>query len=190
MVAIDPGAACSGHTGVVQLTPGTLAATLTLTGLPLGDLSGGTQLGVGREVILELTGPGGRAVGAEGGGLRETPTGARVGARIVTGGSIRVGDPVRVEAVALPIEDALDLHVFRPEDVRGLVEAYLDEARAAGFQEVRIIHGRGQGVLRATVRRLLADLPGVAAFGDAPPERGGWGATVVRLRPGSDRRPP
>ena len=63
-----------------------------------------------------------------------------------------------------------------------MVSEYLDEALRAGVSEVRIIHGRGQGVQRAIIRRLLAEAPGVAEFADAPPTRGGWGATVVYLR--------
>jgi dsDNA-specific endonuclease/ATPase MutS2 len=67
-----------------------------------------------------------------------------------------------------------------------VVSEYLDEARRAGVGEVRIVHGRGRGVQRAIIRRLLAEAPGVAGFADAPPTRGGWGATVVRLRRGED----
>ena len=85
------------------------------------------------------------------------------------------------EPVPLPIEDALDLHAFAPRDVAGVVADYLEEARAKGFAEVRIIHGRGIGVQREVVRAVLARTPGVVSFHDAPPERGGWGATVVRL---------
>ena len=87
------------------------------------------------------------------------------------------------EEVVLPIEDFLDLHPFRPRDVRSVVEAYLEEALEAGFTEVRLIHGRGIGVQREIVRSLLSRHPAVAAFFDAPPGRGGWGATVVRLDP-------
>ena len=63
-----------------------------------------------------------------------------------------------------------------------VVEEYLQAARARGFREVRLIHGRGIGVQRAIVRSLLRDHPLVAAFADASEERGGRGATVVRLR--------
>lgn len=83
----------------------------------------------------------------------------------------------------LPIEDYLDLHAFRPQDVRSVVEAYIEAAREAGFLEVRLIHGRGIGVQRETVRAALARHPEVESFANAPPERGGWGATVARLRP-------
>jgi DNA-nicking Smr family endonuclease len=88
------------------------------------------------------------------------------------------------EPVVLPVEDHLDLHAFAPRDVRDVVRSYLEAAREAGLAEVRLIHGRGIGVQRESVRRLLASHPDVVEFADAPPERGGWGATLVRLRPG------
>jgi len=87
------------------------------------------------------------------------------------------------EARNVPIGDSFDLHSFRPEDVASVVEEYLREARAAGFREVRIIHGKGVGVRRAEVRRLLAGREDVESFFDAPPQRGGSGATVVLLKP-------
>ncbi len=87
------------------------------------------------------------------------------------------------EPVNLPIEDALDLHAFAPKDVRPVVDEYLKEAAARGFREVRLIHGRGIGAQRASVQGLLAGHPLVKRFFDAPPARGGWGATVVVLKP-------
>jgi DNA-nicking Smr family endonuclease len=88
------------------------------------------------------------------------------------------------EPVRLPIEDALDLHAFAPRDIPSVVEEYLHACAAQGFHEVRLIHGRGTGRQRAIVQALLARHPLVVAYHDAPPERGGWGATVVRLRTG------
>jgi DNA-nicking Smr family endonuclease len=82
----------------------------------------------------------------------------------------------------VPIEDALDLHSFRPEDVRSVVDEYLTAAQARGFTEVRLIHGRGIGVQRASVQAFLARHPLVAGYADAPEDRGGRGATLVRLR--------
>jgi len=82
----------------------------------------------------------------------------------------------------IPIEDRLDLHAFSPAEIRDLVEEYLSLAVTAGFRQVRIIHGRGSGVQRRVVRSILSRHPGVEVYGDAPPEGGGWGATVVRLR--------
>ena len=87
------------------------------------------------------------------------------------------------EPVRLEITDTIDLHAFAPRDVRRVVEAYLEEAQRAGFRSVRIIHGRGRYVQRAAVREILARTPFVAAFTDAPPERGGLGATVAHLSP-------
>jgi DNA-nicking Smr family endonuclease len=86
------------------------------------------------------------------------------------------------EPVQLPIEDSLDLHAFAPKDVRPVVDEYLKEAAARGFREVRLIHGRGIGAQRANVQSLLAGHPLVLRFFDAPPDRGGWGATVVMLK--------
>jgi DNA-nicking Smr family endonuclease len=86
--------------------------------------------------------------------------------------------------VPIPIEDSLDLHAFAPRDVPSVVDEYLREARAHGVAEVRLIHGRGIGVQRAIVQSLLARHPLVVGYADAPQERGGWGATVVRLRAG------
>ena len=87
-------------------------------------------------------------------------------------------------AVVVPIEDAIDLHPFAPRDIPSVVEAYLEAAAEAGFSEVRLIHGRGIGVQRARVQQVLTGHPLVVSFRDAPPERGGLGATLVRLRPG------
>jgi DNA-nicking Smr family endonuclease len=84
--------------------------------------------------------------------------------------------------VEIPVEDALDLHSFRPADVRSVVEEYLQAAHARGFTEVRLIHGRGIGVQRAVVQSLLASHPLVVGYADAPEDRGGRGATLVRLR--------
>ena len=83
---------------------------------------------------------------------------------------------------SVPIEDALDLHTFAPRDVASVVTEYLDAAAARGFREVRLIHGRGIGAQRQIVRSVLSRHPRVVDFIDAPPERGGWGATVVRLK--------
>jgi len=87
------------------------------------------------------------------------------------------------EAVELPIDGELDLHSFAPRDVPGVVEEYLQACRERGILSVRVVHGRGKGVQRAVVRRLLQGLDGVRGFRDAPPGAGGWGATLVELDP-------
>lgn len=90
-------------------------------------------------------------------------------------------DPSADEIVVLEIEDSIDLHGFQPRDMLNVVEDYLEEARARGFREVRLIHGRGKGFQRARIHGLLSQHPFVRHFVDAPASRGGWGATVVSL---------
>lgn len=86
------------------------------------------------------------------------------------------------EPVRIPVTDVFDLHSVPPRDVEGVVEAYLEEAHRLGLKALRIIHGRGIGVQRETVRRVLSCTPFVAGFRDAPAEAGGWGATIVTLK--------
>lgn len=86
------------------------------------------------------------------------------------------------EPIVLPIEDSIDLHAFRPKDVPGVVEEYLEQGREAGLKEVRIVHGRGTGVQRNIVRAILQKHTLVLSFQDAPPEAGGWGATIAYLK--------
>lgn len=85
------------------------------------------------------------------------------------------------EPVRLEIEDVFDLHSIAPRDVERVVEEYLLEARRAGFRSVRIIHGKGRGVQRRLVQSILARTPFVRDWTDAPPQSGGWGATVAHL---------
>jgi DNA-nicking Smr family endonuclease len=91
--------------------------------------------------------------------------------------------------VRLPVEDALDLHPFRPDETAEAVAEYVAAAAAKGFREVRLIHGRGIGVQRTIVRNALSRSPHVLSFEDATPDRGGWGATVARLRPAPPASP-
>ena len=112
--------------------------------------------------------------------------GARAGHRSASppaaGGMLAAMAAEEPEPTILPIEDSLDLHAFAPRDIPSVVGEYLEQAVARGFREVRLIHGKGTGTQRAIVRSVLARHPAVDEFFDGPPERGGWGATVVRLR--------
>ena len=86
------------------------------------------------------------------------------------------------EPIRIPITDVLDLHSVPAKDMREVVEEYLIEAHRLGYKALRIIHGRGIGVQREMVRAILTRTSFVEAFGDAPAEAGGWGATLVTLR--------
>jgi len=86
-----------------------------------------------------------------------------------------------VETVELEITDVLDLHTFAPREVKALVRDYLDLAYEKGLRDLRIIHGKGVGVQRQMVRKILERDPRVVEFGDPPGEAGGWGATRVRM---------
>ena len=86
-----------------------------------------------------------------------------------------------MKVVKLTIEDVLDLHTFRPKDIPDLLEDYFTECLKAGIYSVRIIHGKGKGIQKRRVRGLLEKNPLVTAFKEAPPEAGGWGATLVEL---------
>ena len=86
------------------------------------------------------------------------------------------------EPVRIPITDVFDLHTIRPRDVKLVVEEYLHEAKRLGFRSVRIIHGKGVGVQREMVRGILGKTPFVLEWTDAPPEAGGLGATIARLK--------
>ncbi|MDP0500363.1 MAG: Smr/MutS family protein [Verrucomicrobiota bacterium JB022] len=85
------------------------------------------------------------------------------------------------EPIHLPIDGVLDLHQFMPKEAIAVVEAYLEECQKAGIKVVRIIHGKGKGVMRDQVHAYLKRHPEVIGY-KLGGEIGGWGATVARLR--------
>jgi dsDNA-specific endonuclease/ATPase MutS2 len=85
------------------------------------------------------------------------------------------------EPVVIEFRDVIDLHSIPPRQIKQVVEDYIEEAHERGVEWVRIIHGKGAGVQRETVRSILSRSPFVADFRDAPPEAGGWGATIVTM---------
>jgi DNA-nicking Smr family endonuclease len=93
-----------------------------------------------------------------------------------------------MKPVRIPIEDVLDLHPFRPGDIPDLLDNYFTECVKAGIQSVRVIHGKGKGIQKRQVHSILKQHGLVRSFSDAPPEAGGWGATLVQLWPLSRRR--
>jgi dsDNA-specific endonuclease/ATPase MutS2 len=95
----------------------------------------------------------------------------------------RDDDDEMPEEVELPIDGTLDLHSFRPQDVPSVVSEYLDECRARGILEVRIIHGKGIGTLRETVHAVIARRTDVVRSRLDSETGSGWGATIVDLAP-------
>jgi dsDNA-specific endonuclease/ATPase MutS2 len=85
------------------------------------------------------------------------------------------------ETVDIEITDSLDLHAFDPRDIRGVTEEYLAEAHRKGFKLVRIIHGKGVGVQREIVRKVLSETDFVRTFKNAPEFSGSWGSTIVEF---------
>lgn len=85
------------------------------------------------------------------------------------------------EPVIIPIEPELDLHTFSPKEVGPLLEDYLQSCRENGIFEVKIIHGKGKGQLKARVKSILAKNPLILHLEDADFDSGGWGATIVQI---------
>jgi len=86
------------------------------------------------------------------------------------------------EPIELEITDSIDLHSFVPRDVKSVVESYLQEARKKGFSIVRIIHGKGIGVQREIVRKVLGETDFVESFKNGDEFSGSWGATIVKFK--------
>jgi len=107
------------------------------------------------------------------------------GSTMVTEDAEDADEPDPTQPFKIEVEDSIDLHSFPPRDVPDVVDAYLEEAVEKGFTEVRLIHGRGIGVQRDRVQKLLSRHTLVSGFHDAPPDRGGWGATIAYLKPHS-----
>ena len=87
-----------------------------------------------------------------------------------------------MKPVKIPLEDHIDLHTFRPEEISGLLSEYFSGCRNNKLFTVRVIHGKGQGILKKGVMEILKKSPLVESFKDAPIGSGGWGATIVELK--------
>ncbi len=88
------------------------------------------------------------------------------------------------EAVELPIDGTLDLHCFEPGDAEELLRDYITACLERDIRELRIVHGKGKGVLRRIVHAVLDEHPAVLSYGHRQ-GAGAWGATVVQLIPPS-----
>lgn len=87
-----------------------------------------------------------------------------------------------MDLVDIPIDGTLDLHTFAPREVKPLLIEYLRECQARGILQVRVVHGKGMGILRKQVHAVLGRLPEVESFVLAGEDAGGWGASLVTLR--------
>ena len=85
------------------------------------------------------------------------------------------------EPIVIEITDVIDLHTFHPKDIPELLDDYIHACVEKNYTSVRIIHGKGQGFLKKRVEKILKRHPMVLSFQEAPPEAGGWGATIVIL---------
>ena len=86
-----------------------------------------------------------------------------------------------MEPVQIPIDGVLDLHTFAPGELNDLLNDYIEACLEAGIHDLRIIHGKGSGVMRQRVQARLRKDPRVRSYQDAPAEAGGWGATLATL---------
>ena len=86
------------------------------------------------------------------------------------------------EPMEMPVDGILDLHTFRPSEVKAVVLCYIEACEEKGIRDLRIIHGKGMGVLRQQVHALLQRHERVESFQLASGDAGGWGATLVRLK--------
>ena len=87
-----------------------------------------------------------------------------------------------MQPVKIPIQDILDLHTFNPKDLPDLLVDYFEACIDAGIFSVRVVHGKGRGILKKRVQGILKENIMVKSFQDASPEAGGWGATLVELK--------
>ena len=87
------------------------------------------------------------------------------------------------DPIVHPIDGALDLHAFRPTEIKFLIPDYLEECRKKGILQIRIIHGKGTGTLRRTVHAALKRIDAVVSFRLGDATSGSWGATLVTIRP-------
>ena len=91
-----------------------------------------------------------------------------------------------MEPIEIPIDGVLDLHTFHPKEVYPLLYDYIAACREKNIYSLRIIHGKGTGVLKKRVHSILKSHPHVISFTDAPPQAGGWGATLAELKKGGE----
>jgi len=88
-----------------------------------------------------------------------------------------------MDPIEIPINGELDLHTFSPKEVKSLLYEYISACMDKNIFSIRIIHGKGKGILKETVRKVLEEHPDVVSITNAPPNAGGWGATLIKVNP-------
>ena len=88
----------------------------------------------------------------------------------------------KYEVQEYPINGMLDLHAFKPNEINSLIPEYITECMNRNIVEIRIIHGKGKGVLKRGVHAILERDPRVISF-EMAKDRSSWGATIVHLTP-------
>lgn len=88
------------------------------------------------------------------------------------------------DPIEMPINGVIDLHTFHPSEAKAVVLAYIEACQEKDIRELRIIHGKGKGVLRTQIHALLERHPDIESYSLAPINAGGWGATLARLKRG------
>jgi DNA mismatch repair protein MutS2 len=173
--------------GAADAATGAAREALAAMSRPIGPAA---PLAVGDMVLDPLLGVRGRVVALEGGQAEVQGPTARLrvpAERLVQERAApepAAPPPVRVDVVARPGAAApeIDIRGQRAEEARAEVRERIDAASMAGLRQVRVIHGKGTGALRAAVREELARHPLVARAEPASPQEGGEGATLAMLR--------
>lgn len=85
------------------------------------------------------------------------------------------------EPIELPIDGVLDLHLFSPKEIKELIPDYIEACLEKEIYSIRIIHGKGKGVLRRLVHSMLENHERVELYRLAD-DKSSWGATLVELK--------
>ncbi|MDR1199317.1 MAG: Smr/MutS family protein [Prevotellaceae bacterium] len=101
--------------------------------------------------------------------------------------SLRINSPVQpragfdLSAMKLNFKPNIDVRGMRAEEAIQAIENFIDEAMMAGCSELKILHGKGNGILRTQIRNILKNVADIKYMGDEHPDFGGAGITVIKM---------